>query len=332
MNIPQVILDHYNFGSTESIDRISDGLIHATYKITSLEGVYILQKLHAALSDNGIGEDFLAVTKHLERKDMPAPRAVLNRAGEILTKHDGEVWRAQTFVSGKVFARMDSPKRAYEAGKMLASFHLALSDLAHDFKSPLVLHQTRKIAEEFKRGVQKYAQDDLMNAAKEQVAFLISELPKHFLPDDLPLRVTHGDPKLSNILFSESGKALTMIDLDTCNQGTVLTDLGDAFRSWCGGSSDDESVVFNEDVFAAGLEGYKKIALGKVTERELALVPQATAMIILELATRFLKDYFEDNYFGWDEKAYPSRRAHNLARTKGQIALFKSLVSTPILS
>lgn len=326
MQVPQQVLNRYNFGAIDSIDRISDGLIHATYKVTSEKGVFILQKLHSALSDDGIGEDFLAVTRHLEQKEIVAPRAVLNKAGQVLTKVDKEVWRAQTAINGMVFAHMDSPERAQEAGKMLAKFHLALSDLDHHFKSPLVLHQTRKIAEEFRNVVEKYAQDDLMNEAKEQVAFLVSELPKYFLPEDLPVRVMHGDPKLTNFLFDETGRAVTMIDLDTCNQGSILADLGDAFRSWCGGKEDDEYVQFNHEIFKAGLKGYKEVAVGAITDRELKLVPQATAMIILELATRFLKDYFEDNYFGWDEKKYSSRRAHNLARAKGQIALFKSFI------
>ena len=327
MQIPQNILDQYQFGTIDSVDAVTDGLIHATYKITTSKGVFILQKLHPLLSDDGVGQDFLEVTHHLYRKGVLTPVGVLNLGGEVLTKDGDDVWRAQSFIEGKVFARMDSPELAREAGKMLAKFHLGLADLDYTFQSSLVLHQTRKIADEFKEVVKKFAQDDLMNAAKEQVAFLIAELPKYFLPEDLPVRVTHGDPKLTNILFDEKDRAMTMIDLDTCNSGTVLVDLGDAFRSWCGGQEDDESVEFNQVIFKAGLEGYKEIAGSELTDQELELIPQATAMIILELATRFLKDYFEDSYFGWDKEKYPSRRAHNLARTKGQIALFKSFMA-----
>ena len=178
MQIPQNIFDQYNFGVIKSVERISDGLIHATYKITSEQGAFILQKLHPVLNDDGIGEDFLAVTRHLERKGILAPRAMLNTSGEILTKDGEEVWRAQTCIHGKVFSMMDSPNRAYEAGKKLAEFHLALSDLDHDFQSPIKLHETRNIATAFQETVKKFAQDELMNEAKEQVAFLIAELPK----------------------------------------------------------------------------------------------------------------------------------------------------------
>jgi Ser/Thr protein kinase RdoA (MazF antagonist) len=324
MSVSQLVLDQYQFGKIESIAAVTDGLIHATYKITSTKGVFILQKLHSLLCDDGVGEDFLEVTHHLDGEGIQTPVGILNIDGKVLTKDGEEVWRVQSFIEGKVFDRMDSPERAKEAGKMLAKFHLGLSDLDYTFQSSLILHQTRKIADEFKEVVKKFAQDDLMSDAKEQVAFLIAELPKYFLPEDLPIRVTHGDPKLTNILFNDDGSAASMIDLDTCNRGTVLVDLGDAFRSWCGGVEDDESVVFNKEIFQAGLEGYKEFAEGEITDKEIELIPQATAMIILELATRFLKDYFEDSYFGWDKEKYPTRRAHNLARAKGQIALFKS--------
>jgi hypothetical protein len=61
-----------------------------------------------------------------------------------------------------------------------------------------------------------------------------------------------------------------------------------------------------------------------MTEEELKYLPQAIGAIILELAARFLADYFNDNYFGWNPEKYDSRRAHNLARCRGQIAEFKS--------
>jgi Ser/Thr protein kinase RdoA (MazF antagonist) len=156
----------------------------------------------------------------------------------------------------------------------------------------------------------------------EMVRFIRRHVPKFFLPTTLPMRVIHGDPKISNILFDSKGRARAIIDLDTCNRRSLLVELGDAFRSWCGSAEDDPHNTFNLPVFKAAWAGYKKGAGDLMTKRELQSVPKAVGTITLELAARFLTDYFTDNYFGWDASRYPSRRAHNLARCRGQIAEF----------
>ena len=88
---------------------------------------------------------------------------------------------------------------------------------------------------------------------------------------------------------------------------------------------DDAKNVFRLEIFKAGWNGYAKSAEGFISARERKLVPKSVATITLELASRFLADYFEDNYFGWDDSRYPSRRAHNLARARGQLALYRDI-------
>jgi thiamine kinase-like enzyme len=154
------------------------------------------------------------------------------------------------------------------------------------------------------------------------VDFLKKELPRYFLPKNLPIRVIHGDPKVSNILFDSKGKAKAVIDLDTCNRRPLLVELGDAFRSWCGNEEDDPKNKFCLHMFQSAWGGYKKGADGLMISKERRLVPRCIGTITLELACRFLTDYFADNYFGWDSNRYQSRRDHNLARARGQIAQF----------
>ena len=150
----------------------------------------------------------------------------------------------------------------------------------------------------------------------------------HLLPDDLPLRVIHGDPKISNVLFDRRLRATGIVDLDTCNRRPLLVELGDAFRSWCGKAEDDPHNTFSLPVFNAAWRGYAQEARGFITARERKLVAKAIGTITLELAARFLIDYFEDSYFGWDSSRYLSRRAHNLARARGQIAEFSTIKKT----
>ena len=326
-DIPKSVLDAYDLGPIDKVDRISDGLIHQTYKIESMAGDFVLQRLHALLGTAEIGQDFLAVTTHLNDERFPAPEAVLTSGGEVLV-HDGEHnWRMQTYIDGRAYSKLDDPVMAKEAGAMYARLHKALAGMDYEFQSELKLHETKKIFEEFQQTLKEWEGEKMLEEGlRDEVDFLLEHLPKQFLPEDLPQRVIHGDPKISNVLFKD-GEAVGVIDLDTCNRHTVLVDIGDAFRSWCGKEEDDPENTFNLELFEAGWRGYVDGAGDFLTDEERALVPQAIACITLELATRFFKDVFDDAYFGWDSARYKSRREHNLARAHGQMALFKDLMS-----
>jgi hypothetical protein len=106
----------------------------------------------------------------------------------------------------------------------------------------------------------------------------------------------------------------------------LAVELGDAFRSWCGFQEDRADNRFRLEIFEAGWRAYRSSA-SFLTQAEIASVGQGIGLITLELASRFLADYFTDSYFGWDTKRYPSRRAHNLARARGQLALYKDFVA-----
>jgi hypothetical protein len=105
-----------------------------------------------------------------------------------------------------------------------------------------------------------------------------------------------------------------------------MTELGDAFRSWCGRAEDDPHNGIDLEFFAAAWKSYLGAAGDFITEKEVHSVYEGICLISLELAARFLTDYFEDTYFGWDANRYPNRQAHNLARCRGQIALYRDVV------
>jgi Ser/Thr protein kinase RdoA (MazF antagonist) len=310
-DIPKSVLEAYDLGSIEKISRISDGLIHQTY----MAGDFILQRLHPLLGTAEIAQDFLTVTTYLTKEGFPAPEAALAQGGEVLV-YDGEFsWRMQTFINGRTFSAVSDPLVAKEAGAMYARLHKALSGMDYEFQSELKLHETKKIFSEFQETLEKWRGEKLLEEVREEVDFILEALPR---------RVIHGDPKISNILF-KGGEAIGVIDLDTCNNHTILVDIGDAFRSWCGKEEDDSENVFNLELFKAGWQGYTENAGDFLTGEERALVPKAISCITLELAARFLKDLFDDNYFGWNAERYESRREHNLARVRGQVALYKDI-------
>jgi len=316
------IASHYEIGKVLRVTPIAAGLIHKTYAIKTNTGEYIIQRLHPLLASQKVGKDVLAVTRHLRANGFPSPECVLTRTGRVHARRGKDVWRMQTKLPGKTVDRITSPALAFKAGEMYARFHRVMDGIAHRFGSDLVLHETPKVYAKFLSVMKKNRRSPLMREVQDEVAFLTRELKAHLLPANLPRRVIHGDPKISNILFVR-GNASAIIDLDTCNRHTILVEVGDALRSWCGKREDDPRNTFSLPLFRAAWKGYQKGAAGWLTKREIALVPKAIGTITLELAARFLTDAFEDSYFGWDSTRYESRRAHNLARCRGQLAQFR---------
>ncbi len=322
--IPKNILEAYDIGEVKSVRPISIGLIHQTFKVRAQKGAFVFQRLHPILASDAIGKDFFVVTTFLNDQGFLAPKCVLSKKLKVLVKDsDGHKWRVQTFLTGKTFTTMRDTKMAKEAGAMFGQLHKTFSYLRYDFKSEKILHETEKIFFAFTKTVKKYWKSPLMNDVAAEVAFVTEEMHKVLLPKNLPLRAIHGDPKISNLLFRADGKASGVVDLDTCNRRPLLVETGDMFRSWCGLEEDNPNNAFRLEIFRAGWKGY--VSANVPSARERKLVPLSVATITLELASRFLSDYFSDNYFGWDSSRYKSRRAHNLARVRGQLALYRDI-------
>ncbi len=326
--VSPAVLAAFPIGTVSSVEPLTAGLIHATYKVEAEQGSFVLQKLHPALASDAIADDFLAVTAFLAEKGFPAPRCVSTKAGPVLLRDEtGTPWRLQTFIpGGKTFHKVETPEMATEAGTLYARFHAVMSEFPQAFKTARVGHDTPAIFAAFEETVAKFENDPLMEEVLDDVALIQEELPNLFLAETLPLRVIHGDPKVSNILFDHAGKTVALVDLDTCNRRPLAVELGDAFRSWCGLEEDRADNRFRFDIFEAGWKAYRAAA-PFLTPEEIATVGQGIGLITLELASRFLMDYFTDSYFGWDKTRYSSRRAHNLARVRGQLALYRDFVA-----
>lgn len=320
--IPKKVLKAFGFDRVLSEKQLTTGLIHQTYSIKNDQSKYIIQRLHPVLATPEIAQDFLFVTNYLREKNFLAPECVLSKRGTVLVNDGKWNWRVQTYISGKTISKMQNLRTARESGQIYADFHRVMSECSYKFKSKKVLHDTEAIYCIFKKTVEQFSDSELILPVLEEVNFLLKMTPKYFLSKKLPMRVIHGDPKISNILFDASGNAKALVDLDTVNRRPVLVELGDAFRSLCGGREDDPRNAFSVPLFRAAWRGYSSNAtfLSK-TERK--YVGKAIGTITLELACRFVTDYFADVYFGWDASRYASRRAHNLARARGQIAEFK---------
>jgi Ser/Thr protein kinase RdoA (MazF antagonist) len=141
----------------------------------------------------------------------------------------------------------------------------------------------------------------------------------------LPLRVTHNDTKLNNILFDdETDEALCVIDLDTIMPGYSVNDFGDSIRFGATTALEDETdlskVNFDISLYELYVKGFIEGAMGGLTPSELELLPIGAIMMTLECGMRFLTDYLQgDTYFR------TSRPSHNLDRARNQFKLVKDM-------
>ncbi|MBM4291077.1 MAG: hypothetical protein FJ138_06205 [Deltaproteobacteria bacterium] len=327
--------------------RLTEGLIHRTYLLETPAGApagatgegegarrLILQGLHPQLSAPETLEDYAAVTRHLAARGYGGPRLLPTLDGALSALTATRRWRLSTFVEGCTLPHIEDEAQARLGGRALAEFHEVMSDLAHEFRSPHPGHDTRGHARRLREALDAPAPDPARAAAVARVAprarQLLAALDGAFLPDDLPRTVVHGDPKVTNLRFSE-GRA-TLIDLDTCGRHSRLVDIGDAIRSWCDlGREGARGVEEGEPVFslsrcAALLEGYLS-ASGPLAPLERAWLPRCGRAITLELAARFARDYIEDCYFAFDAARFENRRAHNLHRVEAMWRLAEEMAA-----
>jgi Ser/Thr protein kinase RdoA (MazF antagonist) len=310
--------------SAEPVRRASSGLINPTWYVRSTRGVPLVLQRVNPIFPAAINEDIAAVTEHLSAKGVLTPRLVPARSGALWAEHDGAVWRVLTFIDGENRDAVDSPAQAGAAGGVLAEFHRALDDLAHTFRNArLGVHDTTRHLRTLRAALDEHREHREIGAVRplaERVLAAAERLPP--LPA-MPDRIVHGDPKISNVMFAHGGeRALCLIDLDTLARMPVALELGDALRSWCNPRGEDAGAVgFDVAIFAAAIRGFRGIADGITTRTERESIVIGLETVCLELAARFTNDYFEDRYFGWDAARFPSRRAHNLVRARGQLAL-----------
>jgi Ser/Thr protein kinase RdoA (MazF antagonist) len=251
------------------------------------------------------------------------------RAGGALWLEHGGVWRVLTRVDGVSFDSLGSAEQAREAGRVLAEFHRAVSDLDHTFKNArLGVHDTRRHLESLRRALQELAGHRDFAAIEplaERVLAAAAALPPVPATRD---RIVHGDPKISNVMFTADGRhALCLIDLDTLSRMPVALELGDALRSWCSPAAEDAPVSrFVRPLFEAAVEGYAAAARGFLEPDEWRSIPDATLTITVELAARFCADALRESYFRWDPERYASASAHNQARTRGQLQIAETML------
>ena len=321
--VPVAVLEAYGLEAAASH---RGGLINRTF-IALGEPPVVIQRLHPIFGPE-VNLDIAAITEHLAARGLETPRLVPTRDGALWIELDGAVWRALTFVPGETVEAVADPALAAAAGELVGRFHAALADCDHVFAFTRAgVHDTAAHLARLDRLRAGPAGGDSIESARDLAAEILAEAGQRPTWPALEARVAHGDLKISNIRFAsiDPPVARCLIDLDTLGRLTLPYELGDALRSWCNGAEDGSEPRFRQDLFEAAIAGYWRGSEGLPERAEIEAVPAGTQVVALELAARFCADVFEDRYFGWDPTRYPSRRAHNLARARNQLALSRQV-------
>jgi Ser/Thr protein kinase RdoA (MazF antagonist) len=334
--IRERVLPQFPHWETATVAPLGSGLINQTYLLASQGQRSVLQRL-APIFSPVINDNIAAVTGALTAAGLATPRLLPTHQGRLwidLGGHDG-VWRLQTFIPGVSFDKVRSPAQAHAAGILVAHFHRALDGLAHTFHGLREgVHDTTKHLLRLREAVSLHPHHHLL-ARVGPLAEAILDRAHALTPlPDLAPRLCHGDLKLNNILFAGdappgSQQALCLIDLDTVGPMSLAYELGDAWRSWCNLSGEDDTAArIDMEVFRTSFAGYAAGIERALTEPERRALLGGVEWISLELASRFAADALLENYFGWDAKRFPSRGEHNLLRARGQLALHEAFLAT----
>ncbi len=305
----------FEIGSLSQADPIEVGLIQSTWRLQTNQGMFIAQQLHP-IFEAGVTEDGSAICERLRGFGIPTPQYLRTASGGFHLIEQGRLWRVMTCLPGKSYAQAPDLSYLTAAGSVVAQMHAALRDWDYPFQFGIPhFHDTFYVW-----GRLHCLQDQLRDYPEAD--WLLETLPQMVLPTDLPRQIIHGDLKLTNFLFDADGQVTGVLDWDTSMHHNLYVEMGDALRSW-GAAADGFSLT----KVAAALQGY-----GGSLDPELTV--QGMGLITLELATRFLIDVAEDCYWHWDPQRYSSRQAHNLARCRRQISLYKNLAQQrdPMLS
>lgn len=345
----QAVLDTFCVeGELVEIAGYGNGHINDTFLVKYKNGdsvkKYIFQRVNSEVfaDPEALMENSLLVTSFLKKKITekggdPARQTqtfIPNRDGKYLSRDaSGNYWRLSDFIEGtscldQARDKEDFYQSAVSFGEfqgMLADFDASrLHETIPDFHNTPVRYQT------FLRAVEADVCGRRASVEKEIDFFVRHKEDMEVCADKLkagvlPLRVTHNDTKLNNILIDDAtGKGICVIDLDTVMPGLSIFDFGDSIRFGANTAAEDEvdlsKVSLELDYFDAYVKGFLEGCDGSLTDAEVEMLPFGAKTMTLECGMRFLTDYLQgDTYFRIH------REGQNLDRCRTQIALVEDM-------
>lgn len=323
-------------GQPISCERYGSGHINETYLLkTDAPHAYILQKInHHIFQDvDGLMKNIAAVTGYLYR-ETPDSRRVLTliktKTGENYHKTEaGEYFRLYEFVTDSLcMDRAETEEDFYQSAVAFGAFQQQLSHFPADTLNETIPHFHDTI-DRYRIFHEALGQDPLGRAAacQEEIAFVLARekeagtMVRMMQEGLLPLRVTHNDTKLNNVMLDAKTRTpLCVIDLDTVMPGLAGNDFGDSIRFGANTAAEDERdlsrVRFSLPLFEAYARGFLSACGQVLTQAEIDTLPLGAKLMTLECGVRFLTDHLlGDTYFRIH------RENHNLDRCRTQFKL-----------
>lgn len=331
-------------GQIISCEDYGSGHINDTFlvkvKKENAEVPYILQRMNHEIFTRPVElmENIIGITsflrKKIEERGGDPERETLN----LLLTHEGApyfkdsigcYWRVYHFITGATtFDLVEKPDDFYQSAVAFGNFQSLLSEYpAHTLHETIKdFHNTAVRFETFKKAVEADVRGRA-GSVREEIQFILDrEEIAHCLPDmlssgELPLRVTHNDTKLNNIMIdNKTGRAICVIDLDTVMPGLAVNDFGDSIRFGASTGAEDEvdlsKITMSLELYELYVKGFMEGCQNSLTKAEVMMLPMGAKSMTFECGMRFLTDYLQgDTYF----KIH--REHHNLDRCRTQLKL-----------
>lgn len=329
------LIEHKAFGSGHINDTIK-----LVYMKNGREKSYVLQRINTEIftKPEELMENIVKVTDFLRKKikenggdpERETLKVIKTKDGKNYAKdHEGGYWRVYDFITDAIsYEKVETADDFYQSAIAFGNFQNLLADFpAEELNETIAdFHNTKKRYETFKQSVE----NNLSGRASEvqdEINFILErkDLADYFtdLQDEgkLPIRVTHNDTKLNNVMIDkDSKKGICVVDLDTVMPGLAMNDFGDSIRFGASSALEDEKdldkVYLDLELYEVFTKGFIEALDGRLTDIEIDLLPHGAKVMTYECGLRFLADHIDgDKYF---KIAYPG---HNLDRARTQIKL-----------
>ena len=341
----EIIKAYPEYGKYIGFKPVDNGHINDTYiveyeKEDKTRLYYLLQRINTNVFKKPaeLMENIIGVTEFLKKKIRAAGGDEMRETLTVyptkdgrsyFLSQDGSYWRLYNYVDNTYTLNgIEKAEDFKDAAVSFGNFQRMLADYPIETLYDTIpnFHNTVSRFADFKKAVEDNISGRKENAS-EEIDFILNReadcgiLTGLLAKGEIPLRVTHNDTKLNNVLFDkDSHKGICVVDLDTVMPGLSLYDFGDSIRFGANTAAEDETdltkVNINLEYYKAYVEGYLEAAGAALTENEIKYLSFSAKLLTLECGMRFLGDYLNgDTYFKIE---YPE---HNLVRARTQLKL-----------
>ena len=323
----EALLSFELYGGITNVSRYGSGHINDTFLVTIVDRAgkgrrYIAQKMNKSIftQPEEVMENIMNVTSFLRKKvvanggdpDRETLNVIPTKEGKpFFIDSEGEYWRCYNFIeNASSYDQVERPEDFYESAVAFGNFQRLLADYPAETLHETIkgFHDTKARFEVFKKAVEADVCGRAASAKKEIDFYLSREEVANVFGDllakgEIPLRVTHNDTKLNNVMLDDTTrKGICVVDLDTVMPGLAMNDFGDSIRFGASTATEDEpdlsKVWCDMELFKIYAKGFIEGCGGKLTEKEIELLPMGAKVMTYECGMRFLTDYLQgDTYF-----------------------------------